>query len=155
VRHGLRPGLLRVVHEVRLGVQVLLAAQDLDRVLVRPDRPVRPEPEEDRAHRVRRLDVQRRVVVEAGLGDVVDDADGEAPPRPLACELREYAGDHAGGELLRRQPVAAAGHPRHDLPLAVGVRFAEGGDDVEVERLAHRAGLLRAVEHADLSHRRG
>ena len=37
-----------------------------------------------------------------------------------------------GRELLRRQPVAAAGHPRHDLALAVGVRLAEGGDDVEV-----------------------
>ena len=155
VRHGLRAGLLRVVDEVRLGVQVLLPAQDLDRVLVRPDRPVRPEPEEDRADRVRRLDVQRRVVVEARLGDVVDDADGEPASRLLACELREHAGDHARRELLRRQPVAAAGHPRHDLALAVGVRLAEGGDDVEVERLAHRAGLLGAVQHADLPHRRG
>jgi hypothetical protein len=60
-----------------------------------------------------------------------------------------------GRELLRRQPVAAAGHPRHDLPLTVGVRLAEGGDDVEVERLAHRAGLLGAVQHADLPHGRG
>ena len=60
-----------------------------------------------------------------------------------------------GRELLRRQPVAAAGHPRHDLALTVGVRLAEGGDDVEVERLAHRAGLLGAVQHADLPHRRG
>ena len=42
---------------------------------------------------------------------------------PLAAELVEDAGDHARGELLRGQPVAAADHARHRLALAVGVRL--------------------------------
>ena len=136
VRHGLRAGLLRVVDEVALGVQVLLGPEDLDRVLVRADRPVRAEPEEDRADRVGRLDVQRRVVGQARAGDVVVDADREPAPRPLARELVEHAGDHARGELLRRQAVAAADHPRHDLALAVRVRLGQRGDHVEEQRLA-------------------
>ena len=65
VRDGLRAGLLRVVDEVALRVQVLLGAEDLDRVLVRADRAVRAEAEEDRAHRLGRLDVERRVVGQA------------------------------------------------------------------------------------------
>ena len=155
VRHRLRAGLLRVVDEVALRVQALLGPEDLDRVLVRADRSVRAEAEEDRAHRVGRLDVERRVVVEARPGDVVVDADREPAPRPLARELVEHAGDHARRELLRRQAVAAADDPRHDLPLAVGVRLGQRGDRVEEERLADRAGLLRPVEHGDAAHARG
>ena len=84
VRDGLRAGLLRVVDEVALRVQALVA-EDLDRVLVRADRPVRAEAEEDRAHRLGRLDVECRVVVEARHRDVVIDADREPAPRPLSA----------------------------------------------------------------------
>src|SRR5262249_59332457 len=52
VRDRLRAGLLGVVDEVALRVQTLLVAEDLDRVLVRADRAVGAEPEEDRAHRL-------------------------------------------------------------------------------------------------------
>src|SRR4029077_8583709 len=68
VRHGLRARLLRVVDEVPLRVQVLLGAEDLDRVLVRADRAVRAEAEEDRADRAGRLDVQRPVIRQAPAG---------------------------------------------------------------------------------------
>ena len=154
VRHGLRARLLRVVHEVALRVQVLLRAEDLDRVLVRPDRAVRPESEEDRADRVGRFDVERRVVGQARPRDVVVDADGEPAPRPLARELGEHARDHARRELLRRQAVAAARHPRHD-PLVVLLRLGQRGDDVQEQRLADRARLLRPVQHGDPAHARG
>ena len=50
--------LLRVVHEVTLGEAVGLLADDLDGVLVRADRAVGAEPEEDRPQRVRRLDIE-------------------------------------------------------------------------------------------------
>ena len=153
VRDRLRARLLRVVDEVPLRVQAL--AEDLDRVLVRADRPVRAEPEEHRADGVRRLDVQGGVVGQARPRHVVVDADREAGPRPLARELREHAGDHPGRELLRREAVAAADHPRHDLALAVHVRLAERGDHVEEQRLAERAGLLGAVQHRDPPHARG
>ena len=51
-------------------------------------------------------------------------------------------GDHARGELLRRQAVPAAGHQGQHLALAAGVRLGQRGDHVEEERLAGRAGSL-------------
>ena len=148
VRDRLRAGLLRVVDEVALRVQAL-GAQDLDRVLVRPDRAVRAQAEEDRADRLGRLDVQRRVVVEARPRDVVGDADREPTPRPLACELVEHTGDHARRELLRGEPVAPPDDRRDHPPAVVGMRLAQRRDDVEEERLAERARLLRPVEDGD------
>ena len=149
VRHGLRARLLRVVDEVPLRVQVLLGAEDLDRVLVRADRAVRAEAEEDRADRAGRLDVQRRVVRQAQAGHVVVDADREPGPRPLAGEFREHAGHHARGELLRRQAVTPARHQRQHRALTAGVRLGQRGDHVEEQRLAVRAGFLGPVEHGD------
>jgi hypothetical protein len=52
-------------------VQAFLGAEDLDRVLVRADGAVRAEAEEDRPDRVSGLDVQRRVIWQAGAGYVV------------------------------------------------------------------------------------
>ena len=119
MRDRLRAGLLGVVDEVALRVQALLGAEDLDRVLVRADRPVGTQAEEQRAHGLRRLDVERRVVGEARAGDIVVDPDREPPLGPLAPEFVEHAGDHPGRELLRGQPVAAADHARHQLALAI------------------------------------
>ena len=65
VRDGLRAGLLGVVDEVPLGVQIRLVTEDLDRVLVRADRPVGAEAEEHGADGLRRLDVERRVIPQA------------------------------------------------------------------------------------------
>ena len=154
MRDGLRARLLRVVDEVALRVQALLGAEDLDRVLVRADGPVRAEAEEDRAHRLGRLDVELCVVGQARAGDVVVDPDREPASRPLGGELGEDAGDHARRELLRREAVAAADDPRHHLALAVRERLGERRDGVEEQRLADRARLLRPVEHGDAAHAR-
>ena len=70
----------------------------------------------------------------------------------LAGELVEHGGDHPRRELLRRQPVAAADHPRHQLALALRVRLAERREHVEEQRLAERSGLLGPVEHGDAAH---
>ena len=58
VRHRRTAGLLAVVDEVGLRVHVGVGAEDLDGVLVRADRAVRAEPEEDRPQRLLVLDVQ-------------------------------------------------------------------------------------------------
>ena len=155
VQHGLRARLLRVVDEVALCVQVLLGAEDLDRVLVRADCAVRAETEEDRADGAGRLDVQRLVIRQAQAGHVVDDADREPAPRLVAGQLREHPGGHAGGELLRRQAVAAAGHQRQCRALSAGARLGQRGDYVQEEWLAIRTGLLGPVEHGDPSGARG
>ena len=134
VGHRLRAGLLRVVDEIALREEVLLGAEDLDGVLVGADGAVRPEAEEHRTHAVRRLDVQRRVVADAGAGDVVVDADGEPVARVLAGEFGVDPGDHPGGELLGGQAVPGAGHPRHDRQRAVGVGVVQRGHHVQEQR---------------------
>ena len=122
--------------------------------LFAPTVPSDPEPEEDRADRVGRLDVQRALERQARPGDVVVNADREPAPRTLARELLEHPRHHAGGELLRRQPIAAADHPRED-PFLVLVGLGQRGDHVEEQRFADRAGLLGPVQHRDPAHARG
>jgi len=58
-----------------------LLADDLDRVLVRADRAVGAEPEEDRAGALLGIDVEARIDVQRPMRDVVDDADREMTPR--------------------------------------------------------------------------
>ena len=89
---------------------------------------------------------------ERGVGHVVDDADGEVVARASRCaSSSKTALTMRRGELLRGQAVAAADHARVDREgeQAGLARLAQGGDDVEVERLADRARLLGAVEHGD------
>ena len=81
VRHRHRAGLLRVVDEVALREERRLLADDLDRVLVRADGAVRPEPVEDRAHDLGILAAERRVVCEARVRHIVHDADREVVAR--------------------------------------------------------------------------
>ncbi len=83
------------------------------------------------------------------MGDVVVDADRRLAPRAVPGQLLEHRRRHRGGELLRRQPVAGADHPRHALGS-----FRERCQDVEPQGLAQRARLLRPVEDRDRTHRR-
>ncbi len=128
---------------------MFLGAENLDRVLVRADGAVRAEAEEDRTDRAGRLDVQQRVIGQAGARHVIVDADGEPAPGPLASQFRENAGHHAGRELLGGQAVAPAGHQREELALTGGMRLSQRGDHVEEERLAARPRFLGPVEHGD------
>ena len=163
VRHGHRARLLRVVHEVALGVHVGVLADDLHRRFVRADGAVGAESEEHRLHLARRPWVAEFVVgVEAQPGHVVVDAHGEAPFRAWFLrrvepgQLVEHRLDMGGTELLRRQAVAPADHVWRPLERSgVGVHHVvQGGDDVEQQRLARRSRLLRAIQHGDRAHGR-
>ena len=77
VRDGHGAGLLRVVNEVALGVVVGLFADDLDGVLVGADGAICAESVEQRANTCRASVENGGIVVQAGVGDVVVDADGE------------------------------------------------------------------------------
>ena len=143
-------GLLGVVHEVALREVRRLFADDLDGVLVRADRAVRAEADEDRALDVVRLDVERVVPFERGVRQVVVDADREAFLRSGLGELVVDRLDHARVEFLGADAVAAADDGRHRL-----AGFGVGGEDVEQQRFAERAGFLRAVEHGEALRRRG
>ena len=133
-------------------MQVRLVSEDLDRVLVRPDRAIGAEPEEQRAHRVLSLDVERCVIGEAGVGHVVDDPDREPPLGPLAPHLVEHPRDHPRRELLGGQAVAAADHDRLNLPLAGAIRLAQRRKHVQEQRLAERPRLFAPVEDRDALH---
>ena len=86
------------------------------------------------------------------MGDVVADTDREMLLRPGLLHLGDYGHHHCRRELLRRQAVAAADDARHRGARAVSDRFRERGDDILVERLAARTGLLGAVEHGNHLH---
>ncbi len=86
VRHGDRPRLLGVVDEVALGEQVGALADDLDRCLVRADRAVRAESEEQRLDLARRTRLPEAAVDrQAQVRHVVVDADREVPLGPSRC----------------------------------------------------------------------
>ncbi len=138
--------LLRVVFEVALRVVVRVGADDLDRVLVRADRAVGAEAVEHALVAVVVGEDEGLVVVDRGAGDVVHDADGEVVLRRGGGGVLEDALDHGGRELLGAEAVAAADDLGPGLDPALFHRLADGGADVEVERIAERAGLLDAVE---------
>ncbi len=149
VRHGHRAGLLRVVDEVPLGVEVGLVADDLDRRLVRPDGPVAAQRVEHRRPSGL-FEAERVVDVEAESGHVVDDAHGETALRCVRCQFVEHRLGHGRRELLGSEPVATA-DDAHARPLG----FGHGGDDILEERLAGRSGLLATVEHRNRANRVG
>ena len=137
------PGLLRVVDEVALGEIVGIVADDLDRVLVRPDGSVRSQAVEHGPHDLVAFDVEGGIVVDAGVRHVVVDADGEMILGGVLGEFIEDALDHSGGDFLARQPVASADD------LHVPTALDHGVDGVEVKRLAGRSRLLGAIHRRD------
>ena len=82
---------------------------------------------------------------------VVHDADREVVLRLRLRELVEDGLHHARRELLGREAVAAAEDERLDREgrRAAAPRLDERGHDVEVERIADRARLLRPVEDGE------
>ncbi len=150
VRDRHRPRFLRVVDEVALHPAIGVLADDLDRLLALPDRAVGAEAEEHGARDLVGLDVERRVERERAVGDVVDDPDREVVAGFGRAELVEDRAHHRGREFLAREAVAAA-----DDDGDVAARLAQRRDDVEVERIADGARLLRAVEHGERAHARG
>ena len=158
VRDGDGPGLLGVVDEVALGVEVGLLADDLDRRLVRPDGAIGAEPEEHGLHLAGRPGVADGAVgFQRQARHVVVDAHGEVRLGSLGRQLVEHAGHVGRPDLLGRQAIAAADHPRHAARHRQVARcggFGERSDHIEVERLADGTRFLGAVEHGDRAGRR-
>ena len=89
------------------------------------------------------------VNVEAGVGDIVRDAHGEAVFRLVLGQLGEDRLDHRRREFLGGKAVAPADYFRHRGEVAGGDALRQRGEDILVERLAVGARLLRAVEHGN------
>ena len=75
VRDGDRAGFLRVVDEVTLGVVVGFFTDDLDRVLVGAHCTISTQTPEYTADGLGGFDVEGRIEIQAGVGDIIVDAD--------------------------------------------------------------------------------
>ena len=135
--------LLGVIHKVSLAVQVGRVANDLDRVLVRADRAVRAHAPELCAGLAFGGGVDLLRQRQGGEGHVVNNADGEVVLRGLGLEVFVNRQDLARGGVLGGQAVAAADDLHRDA------FFLVDRADILIERLAHCARLLGAVEHGD------
>ncbi|CAB4853453.1 unannotated protein [freshwater metagenome] len=147
VADGHTARLLRVVYEVRLYVQVGVRADDLRRVLVGTHGAVGAKAVEHCSH-LGAVRAERRVVHEAGVADIVDDAHRERILRVRQRRLVEYGLHHRRGELLAAESVPTTEHPR---PLATGpgsgLAVPQRRQHVEVQRIERCTRLLRAIEH--------
>ncbi len=148
---GHAAGLLGVVNEVGLNFVVGAVADNLDRVLVGANRAVGTEAVEHCRVAVEGNPVVR-IELEAATGDVILDADHAVVHRLVFGQVVEDGLGHAGAELVGAEAVAGANDLRvaGERDQAVGHGLTEGGADVVVERLAHGARLLGAVEDGDL-----
>ena len=81
------------------------------------------------------------------MREIVIDADREMILRRRSRQIVEHRLDHRRREFLRRQTVAAADHLHVAAALLVKRVHA-----IEIERLASRSGLFRAIEHGDAAH---
>ena len=141
VRDRHRARLLGVVDEVALRVLRRVLADQLDRGLVGAHRAVAAETEEHRLHRGGRH-TEGRLGVQRQVGDVVDDAHGEAGAGCLGGELVVDGLRVSRCELLGAESVPATDDE--------GVALAgERRHHVEVQRLRRSSGLLGAVEYGD------
>ena len=116
-----------------------LGADDLDGVLVRAHRSIRAQPVEQCTNGARIFGREGGIVVQAGVGDIVLDADGEVVLRLRLLQLIEDALHHGRREFFGRQAIPSADHARA-LRKWRGAeqRFAERGHHIQVERFAER-----------------
>ena len=98
-----RARFFRIVIEISLGKIVRFGSDDLDRVLVRTDRAVCPEPVEEGAVRLVRK-AEMLIHLEARSGHVVVDPDGEVVLRRTFARLSYTAFAMAGVKSLEPRP---------------------------------------------------
>ncbi len=78
------------------------------------------------------------------MGDIIHDADGEVVLRLVLLQVFKYGNDLARCSVLGGQTVTAADNRN------IAADFLEDGADVLIQRFAHSARLLGAVENRDL-----
>ena len=138
-------GLLGVILEVGLDVFVRVVADDFDGVFVGAHGSVAAETPELALDGALRRGVGGGLLLEAEVGHVVHDADGELALGLGLGQLLIDGEDAAGRGVLAAQAVAAAddGDIR---PSGVG----QGRHHVHIQGLTQGAGLLGAVQHGNL-----
>ncbi len=146
--HG--AGLLRVVNEVGLNLVIGGVTDNLDGVLIGTDRTIRAETIEHGGIAFARH-LEGRIVIEAGAGHVVVDAEGEVVLRLGLSQVIEHSLDQSRSELFRTETVTAADDGRvvDQIDQPVAHSFTDGGADVLVERLTEGTRLLGPIKHGN------
>ncbi len=85
MRDGLRAGFMGVVDEIALGVEAGILGDDFDAVFIGADRAIGAEPEEDGAGDFGGFDGEIGIDGEAGMAEIVIDAD-----RELVCGVLRF-----------------------------------------------------------------
>ena len=142
VGYGDTARLLGVVSKVCLSVFLGVVADNLDGVFIAAYGTVRAESVELAGDCALRSGVDFLLDIDGGIGNVVDDADGEVILGILAFNVLEDSVDHRRGEFLAAEAVSAAGNV--DI-LSAGL--VESCHNVEVERFACAAAFLNTVEN--------
>ena len=153
VRYRGGTGLLGVVHEVALHVEVGVLADNLDGVLVGTHGTVGTQTIEHAAGHGVGFGGEAGVIGDGETGHVVLDTHGKAGHGSILLQFIEYALHHGGGEFLGTQTIATThdnGHGKGQGALHGGV--GKGLHHILQQGFAQAAGFLGAVEHSNLLH---
>ena len=107
-----RPSLLRIINEVTLDVVFGQLADYHNRVMIRPNRPIRTQTIEHRAEHAFIRNLKRFINIETVVSDIINDADTEFVLRACRIEIVKYCLDHRRREFLRTQTIPAAHNKR-------------------------------------------
>ena len=141
---GQAAGLHGIVGKIRLGILVGGEADGGDGVLVGTHGAVAAQAP-DLAGHLAGMGHLHFLIGQGGESDIVLDADGEAVFWLVLTEIVIHRHDLARSGILGGQAVASAHH--QDIPAA---GLLQGALHVQVQRLAHGAGLLGAVQYRHL-----
>ncbi|OPY77541.1 MAG: hypothetical protein A4E70_02570 [Syntrophus sp. PtaU1.Bin005] len=139
--NGDTPGFFRVIGEIRLGEQVGVLADDLDRLLVRTDGSVGADAPEFAGCRARRGRREFFAHFKGGIADIVDDAHREGSLGAPLIQIFVNGLHHGRREILTAEPVPSA-----DDKLS-GVLFQDRRADLQVQGLSNAHRGLEPVEN--------
>src|SRR5215469_3524460 len=152
MRYSDGAGLLGVVHEIALRVVSGSLPDNLNGIFVGTYGAIGPETVKQRTDGAQVFRGEFWIVAEAGVRDVVVDANGEMIFGFGLFELVENPLDHRRRELFRREAVAAPDNARDASRGILGIALHVNAEDILVERFAEAAGFLGAIENGDGFH---
>jgi len=141
--------LLGVVLEVCLNILIGVVTDDFDGVLVCADSTVTAQTPELAGDSALGSRIGNNLFGKRIACNIIDDTDGEMVLRILLCEIVINGKDGSGSCILGAETVSAADN------LGINTLFSEGCNNIEIERLAERAGFLCSVENGNLLDRLG
>ncbi len=113
VRNSNATRFFRVILEVTLGVVRGFFTNDFDRVFVGSNSTIGTKTIEHSLNDIVRQDLKAGIVIEAQIGNIVNDTNCEVLFGIDFCQFVENALNHSGSEIFGRQAIATTGDQRH------------------------------------------